>query len=442
VNQAEIIDRVRTAGIVGAGGGGFPTYFKMNAQVNTVICNGSECEPLLATDKSILYQNPEKVIDGLKLAMQATGAKEGIIAIKGYYTKVVERVTKALDGIYDIHIHMLDNYYPAGDEFLTVYDVTKKLIPEGGLPLDVGVVVSNVLSLAQISDAVAGKTVTNRVVTINGEVEQPLVVDAPIGTSYQELIKLAGGATTKNYTVLDGGPMMGQMVEDLDRGIAKTTSGILVLPDDHFVINMKSKSITQMAKLSKAACCQCFRCTDLCPRNLLGHDIYPHRTMRTIDYNLAEPTEHITSAFLCSQCGVCEMIACDSMLLSPKKIYAEYRQQLTKQGVKSPHKKSGFSVRDAYEDRKVAIPTVMKKMGLAKYQLPQLQIRKYESKKVIIPINRHIGKPATVTTAVGDRVKIGDIIALSDDGGLGSVYHASIVGSITDCDTNHVEITA
>ena len=441
MKKDEIINLIRTAGVVGAGGGGFPTYVKMNALVDTILCNGSECEPLLASDKAILYQNPEKVIEGIKIAMKATGAKEGVLAIKGYYKKVIEKVEKALVGINDIYIHKLQNYYPAGDEFLTVYDVTKKIIPEGGLPLDVGVVVSNVLSLAQITDAVSGKVVIDRVVTINGEVETPKIVNAPIGTSYKELIELSGGAKIKDYVVIDGGPFMGNIVDDLDLGIAKTTSGILVLPKDHFIINMKTKSITQMAKLSKAACCQCFRCTDLCPRNLLGHDIYPHRTMRTIDYNISEPTEHITSAFLCSQCGVCEMIACDSMLLSPKQIYAEYRKALVNKGVKTPHRKTDFSVLDSYEDRKVSIPIVLKKMGLGSYSLPELKIEKIKSDKVKIPINKHIGKPSDVTVQIGDKVKIGDIIALSGDGGIGTCYHASIKGKITDTDTFYVEIT-
>ncbi|MBT3236259.1 MAG: hypothetical protein HN353_09945 [Bdellovibrionales bacterium] len=442
MERKRAIEAIKTAGIVGAGGGGFPTFIKMQSQVETIICNGSECEPLLATDKAILYQNADRVIDGIKVAMKATGAKEGIIAIKGHYQNVIKKVEAALAGIYDIHIHQLENYYPAGDEFLTVYDVTKKLIPEGGLPLDVGVVVCNALTLSQISDAIAGKVVTNRVVTINGEIEKPQVLKAPIGASYRQLISACGGTTIDNYTVLDGGPMMGSIVEDIDRGIAKTTSGILVLPNDHFVVNMKTKSITQMVKLSKAACCQCFRCTDLCPRNLLGHDIYPHRTMRTIDYNLADPTEHITSAFLCSQCGVCEMVACDSMLLSPKKIYAEYRKTLVAQGVKSPHRKNNFSVRDAFEDRKISIPTIMKKMGLAKYTLPELVVKDFYSDRVSIPTNRHIGKPAKATVTIGDQVKIGDMIALSADGGLGSVYHASIIGEITDCDQSFIEITA
>src|SRR5665647_3013720 len=106
----EIVMLVRNAGVVGAGGAGFPTYIKLQAKVETVIVNGSECEPLLYSDKSVLLERPEDVIEGLKIAMQATGAKEGVIAVKGDYTEVVAAIQKALSpNDKHIRIHLLDN---------------------------------------------------------------------------------------------------------------------------------------------------------------------------------------------------------------------------------------------------------------------------------------------------------------------------------------------
>ncbi|MCP4148042.1 MAG: electron transport complex protein RnfC [bacterium] len=437
---AEIIEAVRFAGIVGAGGGGFPAYVKLDADVDTVIANGSECEPLLNSDKVLMLENAAKVVEGVQYCMAATGAKVGYIAVKGHYKDVVAAVEKELPKDGSVKLHLLENYYPAGDEFLTVYDVTGRVIPEGGLPLHVGVVVSNVLSLAQMADAVNGKNVTERPVTITGSVLHPRVVTVPIGTSYKDLVALAGGTKNSTDVVIDGGPMMGAVVDDHSMGIAKTTSGVIALPEDHFVIAMKQLTTQQIVKKSKAACCQCIRCTDLCPRSLLGHELYPHRTMRTIDYNLSEPTEHITSAFLCSQCGMCELIACDAMLLSPRKIYAEYRQLLAAKGIRNPHNKSGLTARPELEYRKVAIHIVIKKLGLSEYtaKTPSMGVQKIP--EVRISLNKHAGVPAVPKVSPGDKVKLGDVIAASPMDKLGSVYHASIAGRVTEVSEDWIEI--
>ncbi len=432
---------VRAAGVVGAGGAGFPTYVKLNAKVDTVVANGSECEPLLNSDKSLMRYYPDLVVEGMKLAMKATGATTGIIAIKGHYRDVVESIQAVISKESGIRIHKLENYYPAGDEFLTVYDTTGRVIPEGGIPLNVGVVVSNVLSLAQIYQATQGKAVTERIVTITGDVSQPQVVNLPVGTTYRDIIALAGGVTIEDPVLIDGGPMMGKIVEDWDLGIKKTTSGMIILPKDHFLIRMATKSISQMVKQSKAACCQCFRCTDLCPRNQLGHNLYPHRTMRTIDYNIDDPTDHITSAFLCSQCGMCELVSCDFMQLSPRRIYAEYRRLLVKNGVKNPHKRSGFSVRSQYENRKVSVPTVMKKINITQYGERAVPFTGDHTTKVVkIALNGHIGAAAIPVVKVGMHVHIGDLIAATPEALLGSRYHASIVGIVTSVTSDYIEI--
>ncbi|HAZ11521.1 MAG: hypothetical protein A2X86_14130 [Bdellovibrionales bacterium GWA2_49_15] len=442
----EIINAVRAAGIVGAGGAGFPTYVKLQppkgTAVETVIANGSECEPLLHTDKTLMRTKASLVVDGVRLSMKAVGAREGVIGIKGHYEDVVKAVTQALPKDGTIRVHQLENYYPAGDEFLLVYDIKKRIIPEGGLPLHVGVVVNNVVTLAQMAEAMNGKAVTERILTVTGAVEVPVVVSAPIGTSYRDLIAAACGVVCDHPVVLDGGPMMGQIVSDLDLGISKTTSGIVVLPTGHFVVDMKQITVPQMVKKSKAACCQCFRCSDLCPRNLLGHEIYPHKTMRTIDYNHADPAKHITSAFLCSQCGVCELAACDVMKLSPRKIYGAYRKELVARGVKNPHHEQPKEVRSNYEYSKLALPTLIKKIHLVEYaERAVVNKGKVESSRVRIALNRHLGVPANPTVTLGQQVLMGDVIGATPEEKMGSIYHASIAGKVTDLSHNVVEIT-
>ncbi|EKE01134.1 MAG: respiratory-chain NADH dehydrogenase protein, partial [uncultured bacterium] len=245
-----------------------------------------------------------------------------------------------------------------------------------------------------------------------------------------------------DVVLIDGGPMMGKIVSDWSQGIAKTTSGVLAFPKDHFIVRMAEQTLPQTIKRSKSACCQCFRCSDLCPRNLIGHEIYPHMTMRSLDYNQADPSKHITSAFLCSQCGVCELIACDFMLLSPRKIFAAYRKELVKKGVKNPHTRTKITPNSQFANRKISIPMLLKKLDLVKYDV-ELQ---YEEgvqpvKKVRIPLNKHAGRPALPQVKTGQKVKMCDIIASTPDDALGAVYHASIGGKVTEINNEWIEIS-
>jgi len=441
-NQKNIVAAIKRAGVVGAGGGGFPTHVKFGAKVDTVIANGSECEPLLATDKTMMKARPDLLIDGLAIAMRATGATKGIIAVKGHYNDVIDSLKGALPIDGSIELFLMDNYYPAGDEFLLVYDVTKRLIPEGGIPLDVGVVVDNVITLMQVAKAIHGEPVTYRAVTVTGEVESPGVVTVPIGAPYRELINLAGGLTCDEVVIIDGGPMMGKIVDDMNEGIAKTTSGVLVLPPDHLIVRTKKRTIRQEMTLSRAACCQCFRCSDVCPRNLLGHELYPHMTMRTVNYQMKEPTDHVTSAFLCSQCGMCEMVGCDFMRLSPRRVYAYLREKLAGAGMKSPHRRKDFVAREPYTFRKFPIPQLLKKIGIERYYRKLDTKGEFEVPQVRIALNRHTGAPAMATVAAGDSVKRGDLIGEIPEDKLGARYHASISGNVTAVDCGYVEITA
>jgi Na+-translocating ferredoxin:NAD+ oxidoreductase RnfC subunit len=292
----------------------------------------------------------------------------------------------------------------------------------------------------QVAHAVNGKPVTERTVTLTGEFKQPQVVTVAIGTTYNELIRIAGGLTIPDAVLIDGGPMMGKLVAQQEDGIAKTTSGVLALPPDHFLIRRVRQPLGQIIKQAKSACCQCFRCSDLCPRNLIGHAIYPHMTMRTIAYNKAEPTKHITSAFLCSQCGMCELIACDFMQLSPRKIYAAYKQELLNRSIKNPHTNHKLVANSQLPNRKVTIATVMQKLRLQQYKvtLPFTGLQKVN--QVRIPLNKHVGIPASPAVNLGQTVRRCDIIAASPADKLGTIYHASIAGKITNINKNYIEI--
>ena len=168
--MADFIGIARRAGIVGAGGGSFPMYVKLQATAEVVIANGAECEPLLHKDKQLMLRHAERVVRGLQLAGEAVGATRLILSVKAKYTDVVAAVEQATDGS-GVEVHTLDNFYPSGDEYVLVYEATGRLIPTGGLPRDAGCLVQNVETLANFADAVESNTpVTESWVTVTGAV--------------------------------------------------------------------------------------------------------------------------------------------------------------------------------------------------------------------------------------------------------------------------------
>jgi len=163
-----IAQRVRDAGIVGAGGAGFPTHVKLEADAEIVIANGAECEPLLHCDKETLRAHAHDVLEGLSLAAEATSASRAVIALKGHYRQTVTCVREVARRQFPaIELCELDNFYPAGDEHVLVQEVTGRVVPEGGIPIHVGVVVQNVVTLGQVARAVrSAEPVTHRPVTV------------------------------------------------------------------------------------------------------------------------------------------------------------------------------------------------------------------------------------------------------------------------------------
>ena len=196
-------DQVAAAGVVGAGGAGFPTHVKLRGRADTVIVNAAECEPLLHKDKEILRTRPDAVVEGLGMAMQLLGAKRGIVGIKEKYREVIDTLAGRLSA--GMSIAPLTDTYPAGDEFILTYDVTGRVVPPGGLPLDVGVVSINVETALNIS-ASGTRPVTEKFLTIGGAVADPVTLRVPVGISLGECVSAAGGATVPDRRSHDGPP--------------------------------------------------------------------------------------------------------------------------------------------------------------------------------------------------------------------------------------------
>ena len=431
--REDIVDKVRAAGVVGAGGAGFPTHVKLQFEVRRVLGNGASCEPLLSSDPYLMLHQPGPVLDGLLTVMDCTASDKGTICLKSKHAEAVavleDRVSE--NGYAGrIDVFELDDFYPAGDEFILVNEVLGKIVPEGGIPLNVLAVVSNVESLLNISRAMADLPVTDRYLTVCGEVNQPLICRAPIGTPADVVIDLAGGPKIADYSVVMGGPMMGKVLSTGTEPITKTTSGIIVLPQNHNVIRDKSRSLDQMRFIGKSACTQCSRCTDLCPRYLIGHDLKPHRIMRHLAYTPGMTGEILEDALICSECGVCEKFACP-MMLSPREINAAVKQKLLKEGIKNESRSEDYRVSPFNETRKIPIKRLMERLQVASYDVhPPFYEDDFRVNQVSIPLQQHLGKPAEPVVQTGDRVQKGDLIGEIPQGALGARIHASIDGTV------------
>jgi Na+-translocating ferredoxin:NAD+ oxidoreductase RnfC subunit len=429
-----IVELAKEAGVVGAGGGGFPTHVKIDTQVEYVIANGAECEPLIHKDRDLMERVPQQVVAGLGLVIKATGAKGGIIGIKEKNARAVGALRQVVSGT-GIEIHPLDDYYPAGDEFMLVYETTGRLIPPAGIPLEIGIVVNNIESLCNIANAAIGKPVISKFLTVTGAVKNPISFEAPVGISIREAIDIAGGATVDEYSVLVGGPMMGELEQNLDAPITKTTGGLIVLPSKHHLIERKGRTADSMNLIDKSACDQCRFCTDRCHRYLLGYDIQPHKVMRSFGYTGTEAIYWGKWASLCCACGICTLYACPEELY-PKEACDASRKILMGKGIQWKRTNKQVKPHIMQEYRRVPIKHLVKRLGLAEYDQPATFMEvDYLPKLARLPLSQHTGAPAEPVVKIGEKVKKGQLIAEIPDGKLGAKIHASIDGTIMSIDS-------
>jgi len=429
---------IEKGGVVGAGGGGFPSHVKAQGSADTLIANGAECEPLLRADGEVMSRHPEKVRRGILLMKEAVGASRAVLAVKGRNAEAAER---ALKGDGSIELRLLENVYPAGDEYLLVFDATGRVVPESGIPPDVGVMVNNVTTLAQVADAADGRPVTSRMITVQGEVPEPGTFDVPIGTPLHEVLALAGWNEDPSSATIVGGPMMGRLAERPDEPTTKTVGGLIVLPRDHPLVSSRTATEAAVLRVARAACCQCLACTELCPRALLGHRLEPHRTVRAIQYDTLDvDDEHITSAYLCCECGMCELFACP-LEIRPRRILAALKAELVRRGVPNPHRRTDLSPDDVREYRQIPTSRLVSRLGLSAYDRPApLRETRPAPESVTLLTRQHVGEAAVPLVAKGDRVLEGDVVGEIPEGKLGARIHASISGVVGEVTPDSIEI--
>ena len=432
------VEQIAEAGVVGAGGAGFPTHVKLAAKADAVLVNAAECEPLLHKDKEVLRAYADQVLEGLAAAVELVGASRGIVGIKGKYADVIDLLRPKLAANMDVV--PLPDAYPAGDEFVLVYDVLGRVVPPGGIPLAVGAVVINVETAMNVARCGAGspgggEPVTEKYLTVAGAVESPVTLRVPLGVTLAQCVAAAGGATVPDANFVVGGVMMGNLQADHDALVDKTTGGIVVLPDDHVVIRRRRQDWPTIARIGRSACDQCSYCTELCPRWLLGHPIEPHKAMRSLGFNLIGESNTIGTAFCC-ECNLCSLYSCPEDL-DPKNVCTQNKRRLAaaKQRWENPPfnpERPGLHA----ANRKAPMKRLIRKLGLTQFHNEgPLVDRLLETAKAGIRLKQHVGAPCEPSVRVGQRVRKGDVVgrpAVKDGKPtLGAAVHASIDGMVT-----------
>lgn len=438
INELKAI--AKEFGIVGAGGAGFPAYAKMTDQADTVILNCVECEPLLKLHRQLLAAHREEILQMLEEVRVAFGAKEAVIGIKSEYTTTIRAVEEVLGEYPNIRICALKASYPMGDEVVLIYEATGRVIKPGGLPIDEHVVVYNVETMYNLYCAVhEKKPVTEKLVSIVGEVEHPLTIRLPLGVTVKQAVALAGRITTDNPVYLMGGPMMGRLGEEHTL-ITKTTNAIIVLPKEHYLARRMEKNLDIERRRASSACCQCRACTELCSRHMLGHPIEPHLVMRAVgQQDLSDLRIYMNTAY-CSGCGICENYACPQGL-SPRSIIQQFKSGLRKAGVKV-EKLEPASVEWDRELKKLPVHRLAKRLGLAGYDVAAPFVEEgAKVKRVSIPMSQHIGAPALPVVSKGERVVRGQQIGRPAEG-LSVGIHASIEGIVEKVSDKEILIKA
>ena len=291
----ELVEAIRKSGVVGLGGAGFPTHVKFKvdlARVEALIINGAECEPYITSDSYSMTERTQDMEYALVKIKELFGIKKVIIGIEENKKRSIACMRELANKIEGVEVKVLPSKYPQGGEKVLVYHTTKKVIPTGKLPIDVGCIVINCTTLASIGKyLIDGTPLVKKCVTVDGgAIKEPANVLVPIGTSVAELVEFCGGFKEEPAKVLYGGPMMGIAITNTDAPIIKNTNAIIALTEKE-------------AKLPKTtACIRCGSCTNACPFGLAAAEI-----LRAYDKKDAEKLKAL-SVETCMECGCCSFV--------------------------------------------------------------------------------------------------------------------------------------
>lgn len=431
-------EQIKENGIVGAGGAGFPTYVKLSSQAEIFIVNAAECEPLLHKDKEILLKKTKTFLTGLKICMELVGSRKCIIAIKAKHIRLIEHLKSMIEA--PMEIFPMGDFYPAGDEITLIYETTGRIVEGGQLPITQNVIVNNVETIFNVGKQTP---VTTKFLTVGGDVRTPYTVEAPIGIAFSDLIEAARPVPAR-YCVIVGGPMMGVLTEDFDQPVTKTTGGLLVFSSDHpLARRLKiAHTDTWVNYIGKSACDQCAMCSELCPRNLLGHSIQPHKAMRSLIFTDGMEDSRIDKSLAhtlyCCECNLCSLVSCPEGLY-PAQVSIKSKKALMRKKAKFTVASLGYA-HPLISYRRTPVSKIMAKLDLLKFQnTGELIAPPPSSRKLTIALQQHIGAPATALVQPGDRVDAQSKIA-SVGNNLGAEIHTPVDGTVTRVTATHITI--
>lgn len=296
MTNEEIVQAVKDAGIVGMGGATFPTHVKLmppkDKKIDYIILNGAECEPYLTADHRLMLEKPKSVIKGLKIIMNMFDVKKGKIGIESNKEDAIKLLNSFIREEENIEIVPLAPKYPQGAEKQLIHVLTGRRVPAGGLPMEIGVIVMNVGTVAAIYESLStGMPLIERIVTVTGScIKEPRNLVVRCGTSFAECIEACGGITQDTAKIISGGPMMGIAQANMDASVIAGTSGILAL-------NQKETTVHDIDN-----CIRCARCVDACPLKLI-----PLKISACVDAGKFDEAKKY-NAMDCVECGACTFI--------------------------------------------------------------------------------------------------------------------------------------
>lgn len=292
----EIREIIKEAGIVGMGGATFPTHVKLSPppekNIDTVILNGAECEPYLTADHRLMLEHPKEVVYGLKAIMKVLDVTTGYIGIENNKLDAVEAMQKAVENEENIEVIVVQTKYPQGAEKQLIDACTGRIVPSGGLPMEVGVVVNNIGTAYQIYQSIeTGMPLIERITTFSGEIlNNPKNLWVKIGTPINELLQQCGGLKEPAGKIIMGGPMTGMAVSTDKLPIMKGSSGVVFF-------NREEGTIPEPEN-----CIRCSACVDICPVYLQPLYISAYALIDNID--MAEKYYPMD----CIECGSCSYV--------------------------------------------------------------------------------------------------------------------------------------